>query len=119
MPEGENIEKQELSREIVEEWYGEKGLSFERAEESKVKEERSFSPAPSFVINEEEKKKKEDEKKLLIKKDIKNLLAVAEKKGLEYSIKEAKKKNDPFLLDIYHDVLARDAAYKRFLNHKK
>jgi hypothetical protein len=119
MPEGENIEKQELSREIVEEWYTEKGLSFEKVEEKEVKEEKSFSPVPSFVVNEEEKKRKEDEKKLLIKKDIKNLLATAEKKGLEYSIKEAQKKNDPFLLDIYHDVLAKDAAYKRFLNHKK
>jgi uncharacterized FlgJ-related protein len=119
MPEGENIEKQELSREIVEEWYAEKGLSFEKVEEKEVKEEKFFSPPPSFVVDEKENKRKEDEKKLLIKKDIKNLLAIAEKKGLEQSIKEAQKKNDPFLLDIYHDVLAKDAAYKRFLNHKK
>ncbi len=118
MAEGENIEKKEISQEIVAEWYGEKGLGVE-----KKKEEESDLPppqfAPSFSDIKEEKKKEEDEKKLLVKRDIKQLLAIAEEKGLEYSIKEAQKKNDPFLLDIYHDVLARDAAYKRFLNHKK
>ena len=119
MPEGENIEKQELSQEIVEEWYGEKGISFERVEKEEKKEEKISFSKPSFITDEEDKRKKEDKKKLVIKKDIKSLLAVAEKKGLEYSIKEAQKKNDPFLLDIYHDVLAKDAAYKRFLNHKK
>ena len=117
MPEGENLEKKEISQEIVTEWYGEKGLG---AEEKK--EESDLPPpqfTPSFSSIKEEEKKEEDEKKLLVKRDIKHLLAIAEEKGLEYSIKEAQKKNDPFLLDIYHDVLARDAAYKRFLNHKK
>ncbi len=120
MPEGENIEKQELSQEIVEEWYGEKGLSFEKVEEiEKVEEKIPSPPSFSFKKDEEEKKEKEEEKKLLVKRDVKNLLAIAEEKGLEYSIKEAQKRNDPFLLDIYHDVLAKDAAYKRFLNSKK
>lgn len=117
MGEGENIEKQELSQEIVEEWYGEKGLNFEKVE--KKEEEKIPPPSFSFKYEEEEKKEKEEEKKLLVKRDIKNLLAIAEEKGLEYSIKEAQKRNDPFLLDIYHDVLAKDAAYKRFLNNKK
>ncbi len=119
MPEGEKIEKQELSQEIVEEWYGEKGLSFEKVEKIESREEKTPPQSSSFKDDEEEKKEKEEEKKLLVKRDIKNLLAIAEEKGLEYSIKEAQKRNDPFLLDIYHDVLAKDAAYKRFLNNKK
>ncbi len=119
MPEGENIEKQELSQEIIEEWYGEKGIGSEKTVQKEKGEEKVSFPPPSFAVDKEEKIKKEDEKKLVIKKDIKNLLAIAEKRGLESSIKEAEKKNDPFLLDIYHDVLAKDAAYKRFLNHKK
>ncbi len=119
MPEGENIEKQELSQEIVEEWYSEKGLSFEKVEEIEKREEKTPPPSFSFRDEEEGKKEKEEEKKLFVKRDIKNLLAIAEKKGLKYSIKEAQKRNDPFLLDIYHDVLAKGAAYKRFLNNKK
>ena len=119
MPEGENIEKQELSQEIVEEWYGEKGLSFEKIEKAEKREEKILPPSFSFSDDKKEKKEKEEEKKLLVKSDIKKLLAIAEEKGLEHSIKEAQKRNDPFLLDIYHDVLAKDAAYKRFLNNKK
>ncbi len=109
MNEENKFEKQELSREIVTEWYQEKGLSNEQEEDL---------PSPSFSSSEktlEQKKDKEEEKKLLVKRDVKQLLAIAEKKGLEESIKEARKKNNPFLLDVYHDVLAKDAAYKNFL----
>jgi hypothetical protein len=119
MVEGEKIEKQEISQEIVEEWYGEKGLEVEKEEKIEIGREKQPPTKSSFIADSEKKKKKEDEKKLLIKRDIKNLLAIAEEKGLEYSVKEAQKKNDPFLLDVYHDVLAKDAVYRRFLNRKK
>ncbi len=111
----EKFEIEGLSNEIVSEWYAEKGVEEEAAE----RENKEDVPEPHFGFSEESsvesKKVKEEEKKLLVKREIRQLLAIAENKGLQESIKEARKKNDPFLLDIYHDVLAKDAAYKNFL----
>ena len=111
-----DIEKQEISKEIVQEWYLEKGI-VEKVPEKREAAKESLSP-PQFTSSRKTaadlEKQKEEEKKLIVKREIKQLLAVAEEKGLQYSIKEAQKKNDPFLLDIYHDVLARNEAYKKF-----
>ncbi len=110
-------EKKEISQEIVEEWYLEKGVSEEKPERGESEEKEMPPPqfAPSYKSVCGKKKEVEEDKKLLVKREIKHLLALAEEKGLHYSIKEAQKKNDPFLLDIYHDVLAKDAAYKNFI----
>ncbi len=120
----------EISKEIVQEWYKEKGVSPEEMEGEKEKEKKeekeeqerlsSFDPPPPKFTpltekEQEEVEMREKEKELLVKDKIKNLLNLAEEKGLERSIKEAEKENDPFLLDVYHDVLAKEAAYKRFL----
>ncbi len=110
-------EKKEISKEIVEEWYLEKGVS-EKKPERRESQEKEVPPpqfTPSYKRDSDEKKEEEENKKLLVKREIKHLLALAEEKGLQHSIKEAQKKNDPFLLDIYHDVLAKDAAYKNFI----
>ncbi len=115
----EKIEKQEISQEIINEWYAEKGIS-EKPEtnfEEKKEDISDFNFYSSVKKQKEDDKREEDEKKLLVKKQIRDLIAVAETKGLEKSIKEARKKNDAFLLDIYHDVIAKDALFKRFLSH--
>ena len=88
-----------------------------KKKELKDKEEKSesnfnFQPTIKTDID---LKKEEEEKKMIVKNKIKLLLALGEKKGLESSISEAKKENDPFLLDLYHDVLAKDGAFKKFL----
>ncbi len=118
----ENFEVKELSGEIIKEWYHEKGISpeeFEKKEPKKREEEEPLSP-PQFIPQSspdpEELKRQEEEKKLLVKSKVKELLKLAEEKGLEKSIREAEKENNPFLLDIYHDVLAKDGAYKKFLS---
>ncbi len=124
MEEGpKNIEKQGISKEILSEWYKEKGISPEEVEKKEVEssegqEKEPVFSAPSSHMDEEEEeeiKKREEEKKLLVKKKIHYLIKLGEEKGLEYSIKEARKENDPFLLDVYHDVLAKDGAYKKLL----
>ena len=46
---------------------------------------------------------------------IKHLLDLAQTKGLAYSIEVAKKMNDAYLLDLYHDELAKNSRYKEFL----
>ncbi len=118
----EQIEKKQIGREIITEWYAEKGFSPEGNENLVEKKEKEDAPTPSFVPSAtqktEEEKKHEEEKKLTVKREIKILLALAETKGLGKSINEAKKKNNPFLLDIYHDVIARDQAFKNFLKKK-
>jgi hypothetical protein len=104
------FEKKELGLEILNEWYEERD-SLNQAQE---KEASNLAP-PVFVQSQQNILKKEEDKKSLIKKDIKYLLTLAEKNGLEYSIKEARGKNDPFLLDTYHDVLIKDGKYKKII----
>ncbi len=118
MSESENFEKKEFGKEILNEWYQEKGVFLTDLEKEKLKPKEE-TPAPEFIPKDSQKtkddlKKEEDQKKLKVKNKIKLLLALGEKKGLQHSIKEAKKENDPFLLDLYHDVLAKDGAYKKF-----
>jgi len=119
MEKGENIEKKEIGREILNEWYKEKGIEEERVEKKEVETKEGEGdmqpPVSQKNSDSEDKKKREEEKKVVVKNKIKLLLAIGEMKGLEHAIKEAKKENDPFLLDIFHDVLAKDAAYKKFL----
>jgi hypothetical protein len=119
MPEIEKFGEHEFSNEILTEWYQEKGIALSDIEKEKLRDKEKI-PAPEFSIQasgktDDDLRREEEEKKLTVKNKIKLLLAIGEKKGLEYSIKEAKKANDPFLLDIYHDVLAKDGAYKKFL----
>ncbi len=120
MEDYKNIEKQEISKEILNEWYQEKGVFLEEKEREKLKskEERPVPSPPSLQKNvktDDEIKKEEEEKKLVVKNKIKYLLRLGEERGLQYSVKEAERENNPFLLDIYHDVLAKDGAYKKFL----
>lgn len=49
---------------------------------------------------------------------IKQLFEVAYVKGLYYATELCKKTQDPFLLDLFHDILAKDGFYKRFLKSK-
>ena len=64
------------------------------------------------------KKTKEELKKTkLIDKDeekIKSLLDIAQEKGLSFAISTAKKINDPYILDTFHDILIKDNIYKKF-----
>lgn len=48
-------------------------------------------------------------------KKIKNLLQIAKVRGVVYAVKVAKEMNDPYLLDIFHDALAKEGYYKNFI----
>ncbi len=52
---------------------------------------------------------KEEEEKL------KNLLQIARHKGVIYAVDVAKKMNDPYVLDKFHDLLTEKGFYKKFL----
>ncbi len=68
-----------------------------------------------------EKVREEELNKILVGDEIvkiKQLFEVARDKGLYYATELCKKAKDPFLLDLFHDILAKDGFYKRFLKQK-
>jgi len=46
---------------------------------------------------------------------IKHLLEVAREKGVVFAVKVAKSMNEPYLLDTFHDLLAKEGLYKDFI----
>lgn len=65
---------------------------------------------------EEEAKKKADKIEFLGEKEkLKHLLEIAEKKGVLFAIGVAKDMKDPYLLDTFHDILAQEGYYKKFM----
>jgi len=48
-------------------------------------------------------------------KKIEHLLKIAREKGVIFAVQVAKKMNDPYLLDIFHDILAREGYYQKFM----
>ncbi|MDP2741194.1 MAG: hypothetical protein Q8O66_00695, partial [bacterium] len=63
-----------------------------------------------------EAKKKADKIEFLGEKEkIKHLLGIAEEKGVLFAVGVAKDMKDPYLLDIFHDILAQEGYYKKFM----
>ena len=56
-----------------------------------------------------------DIKALDDKKKLENLLQIAKNKGVIFAVNVAKKMNDPYLLDVFHDALVKNGYYKDFL----
>ena len=65
-------------------------------------------------LKDEAKQKAEKISYLAEDDKIKHLLQVAHEKGVVFAVKMAKSMNDPYLLDIFHDVLAREGLYQKF-----
>lgn len=69
-------------------------------------------------LDESQKKEAEEKaKKITFLGDdqkLEHLLEIAKEKGVVYAVKVAKNMNDPFLLDTFHDLLAREGMYKNF-----
>ena len=45
---------------------------------------------------------------------IRKLLLVAKEKGVVWAVNVAKKMDDPYMLDLLHDALAKEGFYKKF-----
>lgn len=45
---------------------------------------------------------------------IEHLLKIARQKGVVFAIQVAKRMNDPYLLDVFHDILAKEGFFKDF-----
>lgn len=46
---------------------------------------------------------------------LEKLLQTAKQKGVIFAVAVAKKMDDPYILDTFHDVLAKEGHYKEFL----
>lgn len=48
-------------------------------------------------------------------KILEHLLEIAQQRGLIFALSTAKKMNDPYVLDTFHDLLAKEGYYKKFV----
>ncbi len=58
-------------------------------------------------------KKKEKIEYLGEKEKIEHLLQIAREKGITFAVQEARKTNDPYLIDMLHDILQNEGMYKK------
>jgi len=65
---------------------------------------------------EEAKKKAQKIEFLGEKEKVQHLLEIAREKGVIFAVGVARKMNDPYLLDIFHDILAKEGYFKDFTN---
>ncbi len=66
-------------------------------------------------LNEEAKAKASKIEFLGEKEKIDHLLKIAREKGVVFAIKTAKETNDSYLLDLFHDILAKEGYYQKFV----
>jgi 5-bromo-4-chloroindolyl phosphate hydrolysis protein len=120
----ENITEKELlsKKEAVEKLYQEKKEGLEKIELS-VKEERAIREkleeemvkiklSPS--LTNEVKKRAVQVKSLDEKERLEYLLDITKTNGVAFAVTVAQKMNDPYILDTFHDILAREGLYKKF-----
>ncbi|MDI6591717.1 MAG: hypothetical protein QME61_02140 [Patescibacteria group bacterium] len=114
-------EREKFSEEILREWYSEKGVLEKRelTEEEKEEKERLKAEIEKEKLPYEAKIEIEKEAEIIKRKTaqgkIKHLLDLAQAQGLAYAVGVAKKMDDPYLLDLFHDILAKEGLYKKFL----
>lgn len=113
---------EKLGEKIVEELYEREKKKAERkeflAEEEKLIKEKlereiklmKLSPK----LQDAAVKKAQKIKSLDIQGKIKNLLAISDEMGVSFAVKVAEDMQDPYTLDIFHDILAREGLFKRF-----
>ncbi len=120
--------RREVSNEEIEKIYSKKEKEIEGKEEMEKRE--FFQEKEKMILEkleeegvkmridpdlEEEAAERAEEIKSLNKKGkISRLLNLAEEKGIPFAVKVALSINDPYTLDIFHDIMARDEFYKRF-----
>jgi len=66
-------------------------------------------------LQEEAEKKAKKIEFLGEKEKLERLLIIAKERGVEFAVKVAKNMNDPYVLDVFHDILLKEGFYKKFL----
>lgn len=95
-----HIEKKEIS-------------SYEENVSAELRREIDLMEADEKTKEEAEKKAKKIEF-LGEKEKIEHLLEIAREKGVVFAINVCRKMNEPYLLDVLHDILAKEGFYKDF-----
>jgi hypothetical protein len=116
------FKKERAPKEIVEELYREKKEELEKRElltekEKAIREkleEEIVKIKLSPTLTDEAKKKAIQIKSLNEKGKLKNLLDIVKTNGVAFAVDVARRMNDPYILDIFHDILAREGLYKKF-----
>ena len=49
-----------------------------------------------------------------VERKLVELIKIAKTKGISFANQVAQKGNDPYILDLFHDILAKDGYYKNF-----
>jgi hypothetical protein len=93
-----NVEKKEIS-------------SDEKAVSDQLRKEIDLMELDEKTKDEADKKAQKIEY-LGEKEKIEHLLQITREKGVVFAVQVAKKMNDPYLLDIFHDILAKEGYYK-------
>lgn len=122
--------KRQLREEIIKEWFPEELLpKFEEKREFTRKElsEEETREREELIKKIKEKelelssqkriailKEGEKIKKQTVQRQIDYLLFLVQQYGLTFAINAAKATNDPFLIDLFHDILAKEGLYKKF-----
>ncbi len=89
----------------------------EKAKQRIEKEiEQTQSP---YQTRKQSQKDAEDIKKQAVQGKIQRFLDLARTQGVVEAIQAVRKMNDPYLLDLFHDALAKQGLYKEFLKDKK
>ena len=115
-------EKEKIGERVEEELYVEKKEELEKrellSEQEKIVREKLEKEVELMDLDPElkqEAEKKAEQIKFLGKKGkLKRLLDLAEEKGVIFAVKVAKDMKDPYTLDAFHDILAREGLYKKF-----
>ena len=116
-------EKEEKSEPVAEELYEKKREELEKREvlkeEEKVIREKLEEEIKMIELvpelREESKQKASQIKNLDEEGKITRLLNLAKEKGVAFAVETARNMKDPYLLDVFHDVLAKDGLYKKFI----
>lgn len=117
-------EKLNFVKELSKEWFKEekeilpeKIKEIKKAESEELKELREKISKIQIKKEEKEKAGAEAEKLkyLSAKEKVEKILVLAATKGLAFAVETAKKLGDPLVLDLVHDILAKDKNYQKFL----
>lgn len=125
------MNEKEIKKEQKEIFLGEQGIEFSKEEIETAKKKEGGAETEKIITEQlkreieamemdeslkGEAKKKADKIEFLGEKEkIKHLLEIAGEKGVLFAVGVAKDMKDPYLLDIFHDILAQEGYYKKFM----
>jgi len=116
-------EKEKISEKVVEKLYAEKKEQLEKGEpllserEKIIREKLEMEIAKmrsNPQLQDDAQRQAQQIRDLDEKGRLERLLDIAEERGVAFAVGVAQDMKDPYLLDIFHDILARGGLYKKF-----